>query len=89
LVPGSYLVISHGTADGPGEAAAGREVYRRSGIDMTLRSREQVETMFAGHDLVEPGLVWLPSWRPESPDDVLGDRPQSSAMYAAVGRKAE
>jgi hypothetical protein len=89
LAPGSYLVISHGTADGAQEAAAGKEIYRRSGIDMTLRNRQQVETMFAGLDLVEPGLVWLPLWRPESPDDVFRDRPESSAMYAAVGRKVE
>jgi S-adenosyl methyltransferase len=87
LVPGSYLVVSHGTADGPPEATAGREIYRRSGIDMTLRNRERIEMMFAGHELVEPGLVWLPLWRPESPDDVFRDRPESSAMYAGVARK--
>jgi hypothetical protein len=87
LVSGSYLVVSHGTEEGSNDAAAGREVYRRAGIEMTLRTRQQVEALFKGFDLVEPGLVWLPQWRPESSMDVFAAIPESSAMYAGVGRK--
>ena len=42
--------------------------------------------MFDGFDLVEPGVVFTPQWHPESPEDV-GERPQDSAVFAAVGRK--
>jgi hypothetical protein len=42
---------------------------------------------FAGFELVEPGLVWVPQWRPEDPDDV-GDQPERSSQYAGVGRKS-
>jgi hypothetical protein len=87
LASGSYLVISHGTQDGPYDPAAGEDVYRRAGIDVTLRTREQVEALFVGHDLVEPGVVWVPLWRPESPDDVFADQPEMSAIHAGVGRK--
>jgi hypothetical protein len=87
LAAGSYLAVSHGTDEGPSDAAAGREVYRRVGIEMRLRSRKQIETLFGGFDLVEPGLVWLPQWHPESSNDVFADSPESSAMYAGVGRK--
>jgi hypothetical protein len=39
----------------------------------------------AGTELVEPGMVWLPEWRPEEPDDL--ENPAKSLGYAAVGRK--
>ena len=32
---------------------------------MTMRTREQVERLFDGWELVPPGLVYLPQWRPE------------------------
>jgi hypothetical protein len=52
-----------------------------------LRGREQVASFFDGFDLVEPGLVQAPLWRPE------GKRPrprdlEKIGMYAGVGRKA-
>jgi hypothetical protein len=87
FVRGSYLAISHGTQDGPYDPAEGEDVYRRAGIELTLRTREQVEGLFAGHDLVEPGVVWVPSWRQESQDDAFGDQPELSGIYAGVGRK--
>ena len=87
LAPGSYLVMSHATEDEQGDTTQGRELYKRSGIELTLRSRPQVEALFAGFDLVDPGVVWLPQWRPESPGDLFCDSPASSAGYAGVGRK--
>jgi hypothetical protein len=86
LASGSYLVVSHFTEDGQ-DRGEGMEIYRRSGIEVVSRSRAQVEALFAGFDLVEPGVVWTPLWRPESPDDVFYDRPEASTGYAVVGRK--
>ena len=40
-----------------------------------------------GLELVEPGITFVPSWRPEAPDDVLVDQPERSCGLAAVARK--
>jgi len=86
MASGSYLVVSHGTDDGPLDGAAGREVFRRSGIEVTFRTRAQVQALFAGWDLVDPGVVWVPQWRPDPPHN-LRDRPEYAALYGGVGRK--
>jgi hypothetical protein len=52
----------------------------------TFRSREQVEQLFAGFELVEPGIVLISQWRPDDPGGV-GDHPERSTMVAGVGRK--
>lgn len=86
LASGSALVLSHATDDEQSDADEAREIYRRSGIDLTLRSRAQVTALFGDIDLVEPGVVWVPQWRPESARDLYHDRPEASAGYAGVGR---
>lgn len=87
MVAGSYLALSHGTNDGQQDWTEFRAIYGRAGIEGTLRTRAQVEALFGDFELVEPGVVWIPLWRPESPDDVFYEDPESSAIYAAVGRK--
>lgn len=87
LAPGSYLALSHITDDGTADMPVTRATYRQSGIDMTSRSRDRVEALFAGFELIEPGVVWVPQWHPESSIDVQYDNPASSAIYAGVGRK--
>jgi hypothetical protein len=90
LASGSYLALSHGTEDGPRRAAMvkAKELFARgAGVELTWRSHAQVEALFDGFDLVEPGVVWTPAWRPESPDDLYYDRPEASGYYAGVGRK--
>jgi len=37
--------------------------------------------------LIEPGLVYIPLWRPESEDDLFLDQPDRSYGYAGVARK--
>jgi hypothetical protein len=89
LVSGSYLALSHATEDGirdDTETAKAKEIYRSSGIDFTSRTRAQVMAMFAGFDLIEPGLVRVSQWRPDA-DTAIDDSPASSANYAGVGRK--
>jgi hypothetical protein len=88
LPSGSYLALSHLTGDFDPAAWAGVvEVYRRSGVTMQVRRKPDVERFFAGLDLVDPGLVSLPRWRPD-PSDV--GRPPSDAavsVYGGVARK--
>jgi hypothetical protein len=88
---GSYLVVSHGSSDGefdPDNVGAAQDVYKRqTATPFHLRTRAEVERFFTGLDLVEPGVVWLPEWRP-APDDPTDftDNPPASAGLAAVGR---
>jgi len=67
LAPGSYLAISVGTSDGadPDMLAEATQTYAGARMPFTLRSRAQILDLFDGFDLIEPGLVSLPEWRPE------------------------
>jgi S-adenosyl methyltransferase len=82
--PGSYLAIGHHTADLDPEvrAFAARLSELNPAFPSTLRSRQQVADLFAGLDLVEPGVVQISRWRPES-DPGTGAAP----LWGGVARK--
>jgi hypothetical protein len=67
MAPGSYLAMSIGTSDGadPEMLAEATQTYAGARMPFTLRSRAQIMDLFNGFDLVEPGLVSLPEWRPD------------------------
>jgi S-adenosyl methyltransferase len=66
LPPGSYLALSHVTSDLRRESAApAAAVYDGTTAAATLRSRAEIAAFFEGFQLVEPGLVQLPLWRPD------------------------
>lgn len=89
--PGSFIAISHGCAPGPDNAAAdrARAIYARSTNPLRLRSPEEIQALFTGYDLVEPGLVYIPRWRPEGPDDLMLDQPERTGLMGGVGRIAD
>ncbi|GAA2148011.1 SAM-dependent methyltransferase [Kitasatospora kazusensis] len=86
LPSGSYLALSHGTADflSPADAAKGPAVYRSATAQLTMRSREQVLRFFDGLELTDPGLVTAPLWRPDQPA-----RPTDAetAVWVGLARK--
>jgi S-adenosyl methyltransferase len=87
VVPGSFLVLSHGTTDHRDQATKDfAKHYQSSATPLFLRSYQQIEALFAGWDFVEPGLVPAPLWRPESVEDV-GENPERTGIYAGVARK--
>ncbi|WP_243792489.1 SAM-dependent methyltransferase [Saccharopolyspora gloriosae] len=86
LAPGSYLALSHVTADQLPELNAAGELYRDTSTPATLRTAEQITEMLGGFDLLDPGVVFTPLWRPESEEDV-GPDPERAASYAAVCRR--
>ncbi|MEU0564282.1 SAM-dependent methyltransferase [Nonomuraea sp. NPDC005983] len=89
MAPGSFLVMSHGTSDARADAVRkGTEVYRASTSPLSLRSRQQVEELFEHFDLVDPGVVWLPEWRPDQADTIdFVNGPESSLILCGVARK--
>ena len=88
LPPGSYLVVSHTTADynDPGSAADGVQAVHRAGLPFQVRTAgELADLVLADLDLVAPGVVAVSEWRPE-PE---GTRPLPSEVgyNGAVARK--
>ena len=51
---------------------------------LTFRSHAQVERFFAGLDLVDPGVVRIPEWRPDSGLD----RANPAEVWGGVARKS-
>jgi hypothetical protein len=66
MAPGSYLLLTHFSSSSP-EARALEAVLLRTIGRGQLRTKEQIERFFDGLDIVEPGIVYLPQWRPEEP----------------------
>lgn len=82
VVPGSYLAVSQITADRHPEAVASAvHAFGQGGSHGTPRSREEIEQLFAGCELIEPGLVYVPEWRPDSASE------HSGWILGGVGRK--
>jgi hypothetical protein len=85
LPSGSYLAMSDGT-DTNEASVRSMEVYKNSGaIPYHLRSPAAFIAFFDGLELVEPGIVALENWRPDSapPAHAIG---RLSAV-GGIGRK--
>ena len=88
LAPGSYVVIGHASNEARTPTMkAFEKMYNRSvASPIHLRSRAEILRLFDGFDLVPPGLVYVPLWRPGSPGDVPGD-PSRYGNLVGVARK--
>ena len=67
LPSGSHLALYTGTDGDPDLVEAERRVGEHGGTPYRLLNRGQVEVVLAGLELVEPGVVPGPRWRPEQP----------------------
>lgn len=87
LPSGSYLALSHVTYENqPPEILEALELSKRTPEPLHPRSHAEISGFFGDFVLIEPGLVDLPLWRPDTPDDV-GEPPHRSNAFAGVGRK--
>jgi SAM-dependent methyltransferase len=87
LAPGSYLILSHGTAHGAPPQVAARSgeasrVYDNATSRIAYREPAEVSQFLAGFTLAEPGLVHISQWRPPAPAPYEFD-----GFLAAVARK--
>ena len=82
---GSYLVISHPAADLQAAAMAGMATRLNQLMAQRVkpRTKAEVTAFFDGLDLVEPGVIRVPEWRPDHPEDAAG----KSTMWGGVAEK--
>jgi O-methyltransferase involved in polyketide biosynthesis len=87
LPSGSYLALNDGTNVISKAFEQAQEGYNQSGaVPYVLRSPKQIAGFFEGLEMVEPGLVSCPRWRPD-PADPGGHLAAEVDAFGGVGRK--
>ena len=83
LAPGSYLAISHLTADfAPGQVAAAAQAYNAlAPVPVVARTHTEVTALFGGLRLLAPGVVPVAEWRPP-----IGQLPEAADLHAGLAR---
>lgn len=86
---GSYVAIGVWTYDDAPRDVMDKYAEMTKGLTTpgAPRPREKVLRYFHGLELVEPGLVHGPLWRPDGPDDLALDEPGRSVTWVGVARK--
>jgi SAM-dependent methyltransferase len=87
LVPGSHVVLCHPSDEFVPAALQAVEIGRDNRFDNTLRTTAQVEALLTGWEVLEPGVVPVPEWRPgrAAPEP---DRQQVPVLGAVLRRPA-
>jgi trans-aconitate methyltransferase len=93
LAPGSYVALSHATADRlpPRAVQAMYDTYSRATEKIYLRSKAEFERMFNGLELVtpfggaDPGVTFVGKWGAEDPS--AADSDGSRVLYSGVARR--
>lgn len=93
LAPGSHLVITHlASADDARIRHAQEETSQQYNTSVRqsvrARTRSEIQALFAGTELVSPGLVPVPDWRPLHPDKYVAEEadPVRAVLVGAAGR---
>jgi hypothetical protein len=83
---GSHLVIVHPSSDLRPESSAkmAASLNKLVAQQRTYRDQGQVTRFFDGLELVEPGVVPTPQWRPDSPEEAAAP----TMAWCGVGRKS-
>lgn len=85
LPSGSYLAITHATdAARPEEMKALEDLYATSSNPAVARSPEWIKDLFGDFELVSPGAVFVPEWRP---DAETTSNPENYIFFGGVGKK--
>lgn len=92
LAPDSHLLLSHATNEGLSreQATEAAAQYAQTATPMQLRTHADTLAFFAGFEMVDPGLVFAPRWRPdddrqESAEDAADT--ERSPLLVGVGRR--
>jgi O-methyltransferase involved in polyketide biosynthesis len=89
LPSGSHVALSHGSRRGPSAFDALARVYGDDGSpnEVRLRTPEEILAIFGDLELVEPGLVPSPMWRPDPWDEEEAEVADDYPVHAGVGRR--
>ena len=86
LPDGSYVALSHPTHEAVSDHILRvYDLYAANRTPITLRGRADIVRLLDGFNPLEPGIVHVPRWRPESPEDA--DHPEEAAIYGVLARK--
>jgi hypothetical protein len=87
LPRGSFLAMTHATWDlyDPDNLAKVRAMTDAGRVDAWPRTREHIQRLFTGFDIVEPGIVPATHWRPDA--DTEQYDLQNTPGWVAVGRR--
>ncbi|MEV0896000.1 SAM-dependent methyltransferase [Actinoplanes sp. NPDC049802] len=86
LATGSALALSAVTVENDPDGGPGTvKTYNQNGVPVVARTRTGVEGLFAGFDLVSPGVVPVHHWRPTDEDKGVDDA--AVYMYGGVAFK--
>jgi len=89
LAPGSYLSLGVWTYDDVPRDAMEKYALATNSTSTPARPRDYdtVLRFFDGVDVLEPGVVHSPQWRPDGSDDLGIDEPGRSATWVGVAIK--
>ena len=90
LPSGSYLSLNDGTSViGREELEQATQDYNDSGaLPYVQRTPEEIASFFEGLELVEPGVVSCPRWRPDPAPGSASDGPPAELdAFGGIGRK--
>jgi SAM-dependent methyltransferase len=86
LPPGSYLGITHATADSrPEEMRALENLYATSSNPAVARPTGWTTALFGDFTLIDPGAVYAPEWRP---DRSTVANPEHYIFFGGLARKS-
>jgi hypothetical protein len=83
---GSHVAISHATPDTVPEVRDVERVFKEATEQAHVRSRAAITKLVAGLEIIEPGLVWPPEWRPD-PSETVPANAAESYYCVVVARK--
>jgi trans-aconitate methyltransferase len=84
LPSGSYLSINDGSRGIDPVFERAQDGYNESGaVPYNLRTVEEITSFFDGLELLDPGVVSVPLWRPDATDPA----PQAIAEHGGLARK--
>ncbi|MDN3359867.1 SAM-dependent methyltransferase [Actinomadura sp. DC4] len=89
LPAGGHLVLSHVCGEALPESVPGvTEVYKHSSTPIVARDPERIKDFFGDLELVEPGVVNVAQWRPDTPETKrIADKYRRPYFLAGVARK--
>ncbi|WP_261575702.1 SAM-dependent methyltransferase [Frankia gtarii] len=86
LPSGSYLILTNGTTDYDPATQDLAVAYEKQGITVRLRNRTEVENLFGGLELIDPGVELVHRWRPAA-SDLPGLTDAQVSVYGGIARK--